>query len=518
MRARRRPRGDRPLASLIPRLARHGLLLIALLALGACAGPQMTLEPLEVHIRADGVVKSAQVEGGATVAQAIAAAGLQLGALDRISPPLFALASAGSEIVITRVREEFEIERVTLPFEQQTVRSEMLAAGTRRLLQAGREVSRAPIRRVVIVESVPEIILAGALAQSATVNLPGTLAYLETGSAWIMRGTSREREAIALKGDLDGRVFALSPDGSWLAATRTADSGLNALWLFSTLGDEPISLGAANVIHPASFSPLTPSTLAFSTVEPSQSAPGWKANNDLVLIPIGGPPPASAQKLLAAQVGGRYGWWGTSYEWSPQGTSLAYQRPDGVGVIDARTGRPLAAFPITPYVSATDWVWVPGIAWAADGRFIYTVAHAAPLGLEVPESSPAFDLVAIPVNGGTTLTLKPRVGMFANPVLSPARPNGAGGEVLLAYLQALQPLESEGSSYRLMVMDQDGSNPRPLFPGEGEGGLEPQRVAFSPQGSFLALVYRGDVWVVEVSTGLAQALTASGRVTAVDWR
>ncbi len=187
-------------------------------------------------------------------------------------------------------------------------------------------------------------------------------------------------------------------------------------------------------------------------------------------------------------------------------------------MIDARTGRTLATFPITPYVTATDWVWMPGVAWSADGRFIYTVAHAGPLGLEVPESSPAFDLVAIPISGGSTLTLKPRVGMFANPVLSPAHSSGAGGEVLLAYLQALQPLESEGSSYRLMVMDQDGSNARPLFPGEGEGGLEPQRVAFSPQGTLLALVYRGDVWVVEVSTGLAQALTTSGRVTAVDWR
>jgi resuscitation-promoting factor RpfB len=386
-----------------------------LLALGACAGPQVTLEPQRVSIRADGSVQSVQVAGGATVAQAIAAAGLTLGALDRISPPLFALASAGSEIVITRVREEFEIERVILPFSQQTVRSEMLATGTRRLLQAGRngleevtysvriedslEVSRAPIRRVVIEEPVPEIILAGAQAQSATVNLPGTLAYLETGSAWIMRGTSRERQAIALTGDMDGRVFALSPDGSWLAATRTGESGLNALWLYSTLAEEPVSPGVSNIVHPASFSPLTPSTLAFSTVEPSPSAPGWKANNDLVLLPVGDTPPASAQKLVAAQVGGRYGWWGTSYEWAPQGTLLAYRRPDGVGVIDARTGRTLAAFPITPFVSATDWVWVPGVAWSADARFLYTVAHAGPLGLEVPESSAAFDLVAIPVNG-----------------------------------------------------------------------------------------------------------------------
>jgi hypothetical protein len=96
--------------------------------------------------------------------------------------------------------------------------------------------------------------------------------------------------------------------------------------------------------------------------------------------------------------------------------------------------------------------------------------------------------------------------------------SATGSEILVAYLQALQPLKSEGSSYRLMVMDQDGSNAWAVFPGEGEGGLEPQRVAWSPQGGYLAFLYRGDVWVVEVSTGLAQPLTASGRVTAVDWR
>jgi len=496
----------------------------------------VTLDPLRVQIRADGTLHSVQVEGGATVAQALAQAGVQLGALDRVAPPLFALASAGSEIVITRVVEEFEIERVTLPYAQQIVRSEMLPTGTRRLLQAGRngleevtyrvriedgrEVSRAPIRRVELEAPVPEIVLAGAQSQTTTVNLPGRLAYLETGSAWVMSGTSRERVAAAITGDLDGRIFTLSPDGAWLVASRAAEDGLNTLWRYSTkASSDPLWLGVGNVVHPASWSPVEPWSLAVSTVEPSQAAPGWKANNDLLLIPIGeAPSSGSIEKVVAAQVGGRYGWWGTSYEWSPQGSTLAYRRPDGIGVIDAHTGRTVTSLPITPYVGATDWVWAPGLAWSADGRFIYTVNHAAPLGLEVPESSPAFDLVAIRVAGGSPLTLQPRVGMFANPAVSPARTGATGSEILVAYLQALQPLESEGSSYRLMMMDQDGSNARAVFPSEGEGGLEPQRVAWSPQGGYLAFLYRGDVWVVEVSTGLAQPLTASGRVTAVDWR
>ena len=496
----------------------------------------MTLVPHEVSIHADGLQHSARVEGGSTVAQALAQAGLQLGALDRVSPPLYALASAASDIVVVRVIEEFEIEHATLPYTQQTVRSEMIPAGTQRLLQAGHngleevtyrvriedglEVARSPVRRIVVEAPVPEIVLAGAQTQTATINLAGTLAYLETGSAWMMRGNSRERTAVAITGDLDGRVFSLAPDGAWLAASRTAESGLNALWLYSTLAAEtPIALGVADVVHPAAWSPTLPPTLALSTVDPSQAAPGWKADNDLILLSIGiGGQPASPQQVLPPQVGGRYGWWGTSYVWSPQGETLAYRRPDGIGVIDGPTGRTLASFPVTPYVSPTDWVWLPGLSWSPDGRFIYTLAHGAPLGLEIPESSPAFDLVAIPVAGGASLTLRPRVGMFASPVVSPPREATSGGQAQVAFLQALQPLESESSSYRLMVMDLDGSNARALFPSEGEGGLEAQSVVWSPQATHLAFVYRGDAWVIEVSTGLAQPLTASGRVAAVDWR
>lgn len=504
--------------------------------LAACAGPQVTLVPLEVSIHADGSQHVARVEGGSTVAQALAQAGLQLGPLDRVSPPLFALASVASDIVVVRVSEEFEIERATLPYTQQTVRSEMLPTGTQRLLQAGRngleevtyrvrledgqEVSRSAVRRLVVEAPVPEVILVGAQLQTASISLDGRLAYLETGSAWVMSGSSRERAAIAISGDLDGRVFSLAPDGAWLAATRTAETGLNTLWLFSTLSAAaPQALGVGNIVHPAAWSPGSPATLALSTVEASPSAPGWKANNNLVLLPVGvDGQPAPTQELVPSQVGGRYGWWGTSYVWSPQGDRLAYRRPDGIGVIDGRSGRTLVSFSITPYVGSTDWVWVPGLAWSPDGRFIYTVAHAAPLGLEIPESSPAFDLVAIPGAGGAPLILRPRVGLFAYPVVSPAREATGVGEAQVAFLQALQPLESEGSSYRLMVMDLDGSNARAIFPSEGEGGLEAQQVAWSPQGTHLAFVYRGDAWVVEVSTGLAQPLTASGRVTAVDWR
>ncbi len=108
--------------------------------------------------------------------------------------------------------------------------------------------------------------------------------------------------------------------------------------------------------------------------------------------------------------------------------------------------------------------------------------------------------------------------MFAQPVVSPPRLL-ANGEVdySVAYLQALAPLESETSRYRLVVIDRDGSNARFVFPGEGEAGLEPHRVAWSPSGTRLAAIYQGDLWIIDVETAQSHRLTSDGQVTAVDW-
>jgi Tol biopolymer transport system component len=73
------------------------------------------------------------------------------------------------------------------------------------------------------------------------------------------------------------------------------------------------------------------------------------------------------------------------------------------------------------------------------------------------------------------------------------------------------------SSYRLGVMDRDGSNARLLFPAEGEGGLEPIPPSWSPDGARLAVLYRGDLWIVDVETGLGQPLTTDGQTQAFDW-
>jgi hypothetical protein len=88
----------------------------------------------------------------------------------------------------------------------------------------------------------------------------------------------------------------------------------------------------------------------------------------------------------------------------------------------------------------------------------------------------------------------------------------------IAYLQALSPLQSDQSGYRLAIMDRDGSNRLLLFPPEGEPGLQPQSVAWSPEGERIAVLYRGDLYLVDPATAVAQRITGDGQISAFDWR
>jgi hypothetical protein len=198
---------------------------------------------------------------------------------------------------------------------------------------------------------------------------------------------------------------------------------------------------------------------------------------------------------------------------------LAYARADSVGLVSLREPDLLPILEFAPLQTLGDWAWVPGITWGHDRRTLFVVDHGAPLGLEEPAASPVFDLIALAGPEGLALPLARRTGMFAQPSVSPPveLPNG---EIAyqVAYLQALSPLASEDSRYRLVVIDRDGSNRRVLFPAPGEPGLDPQQVTWSPDAGRLALIYQGDLWVVEVSTGVGHRLTGDGQASAIDWK
>jgi hypothetical protein len=517
------------------------LTLFLVVILGACSSPQVTAARIEVQLVVDGVIQVVQVPSGSTVQQSIEAAGIELGSLDRVSPPSYTVVEQGSEITITQVEELFEVEEIIIPFERQTIRNETLPEGEERLLQpgkngiqeityrvlieAGEETSRAPIKNVILEEPTPEIVMLGTQAAFTPIPIEGLLAYVSGGNAWLVEGTSGNRQPVVLSGDLDGRILQISPDEKWLLYSQlmTEEEGtINALWIrsLSDLELEPIDLGVRNVIHFAEWVPEIPSnSIIFSTVEPSPAAPGWQANNDLQSVTFTTAGQVMRPRvLIESNAGGQYGWWGTDFAWGSEPTYLAYMRADSIGVVDLERNQFEELSEITPYQTLSDWAWVPGLAWGHDNQTIYFVGHGEPIGLESPQASPVFNLNARSYRAGTALTLVERTGLFAYPSVSPIKEvNTIEISYQVAFLQAITPLESQESNYRLVVMDRDGSNLRILFPLPGEPGLAPIEPAWSPSGDRIAVMYRGDVWIIDVESGIGQPLTADGQAVIYDW-
>jgi hypothetical protein len=106
--------------------------------------------------------------------------------------------------------------------------------------------------------------------------------------------------------------------------------------------------------------------------------------------------------------------------------------------------------------------------------------------------------------------------MFAYPSVSPAE-NG------IAYLEAIFPEQSDSSRYRLVVMDRDGSNKVTIFPPDGSAGIEPQMPVWSPAADEngdirIAIIYQGNIFLIDVETKTAQQITGDGLISNVDWK
>lgn len=523
----------------------RGLIALGVTAVAAaCATPQATAGTMQVSVLVDGQSLQINAPAGSTVQEVLQQAEVELGPLDQVEPPSYTVLTAGSQVGVTRRSERFEIEQIVIPFTRQTVSNEGLPSGETRLLQPGengleeityrvleeegQEVSRQPAKRTLVQEPRAEILMVGTQAFHTPVAVEGTLALLSAGNAWILQGDSSNRRPVVVSGDLDGQVFQLSPDGRWLLFSRRVEDdeqAFNGLWVLNleTPGADPVDLHARNVIHFAEWSPEVPSTtLAYSTVESRPSPPGWQANNDLVLVDVNqAGRPVNRREVLGANAGGQYGWWGTTYAWAPDGVHMAFARADGIGVIDLREGDLQDSYPLTPFETRADWAWVPGLAWGHNSRTLYLVDHGQPVGVEDSSASPVFDLIALPSPGSDPLQLISRAGMFAYPAVSPAQVLPTGEVAYqVAFLQAASPLESETSSYRLQVMDRDGSNLRQLFPDPGEPGLSQEDLSppvWSPSGEQLAIVYRGDLWIVDAGSGTAMPVTGDAQAAAVDW-
>jgi len=517
------------------------ILAVIALASAGCELSEAGRKQISVRIYADGRVQTASVPAGSTVAEALQLAGISSSGLDKTEPASYVVLEEGNEIRLVRVEEKFRTELRTIPFDRQVLRNESLPEGEERLVQTGAngqeeltfraiyedgaQVSQAVIKTLLISEPLAEILMIGSRSSLSPLAIPGRLAYLSAGNAWIMETSTANKRLVVSTGDLDGRVLDLSPDGNYLLFTRRsekqADEEINTLWAAPTDPGEgrEISLGASNVVHFAAWYPGASTKVAFSTVEARSNAPGWQANNDLYRVTLGGAP----ARILDAQSGGIYGWWGTTFAFSPAGR-LAYARPDGIGLVSQDGGYLAPVKGITPLQTHGDWAWAPGLAWGADSQTLFYVDHIATQASDTAEASPRFDLEAASLVSNATVALAENVGMFALPSVSPGDAGNAAGAYRIAFLQAIFPEQSDTSRYRLVVMDRDGSNRREVFPKADLPGLEPQRPVWAPGeiagqlGPYLCLVYQGNLWLVDSGNGQPRQITGDGLISGVDWQ
>jgi len=536
------------------------ILALGLLILPACGPP----EPMQVTIAVDGGQRVVQTTG-ATVRDVLEENGITLGELDRVEPDLWVEITPGLAVIVVRVEEKLETAREVVPFQHKTVKSEAMAEGETRLIQPGAngeveiiyrvlledgvEVARNELRRVTINPAVDEIIVVGTHGALVSVPISGTIAYISAGNAWLMRGASGGRRPLTSEGDLDTRVFALSPGGRQLLFTRSGGTDptapLNTLWVIATtvLGEkaQPLGLEGLNYGQWADDG----RRFAYSTAERTEGSPGWKANDDLWIASFAetGTNPISVTQVLSPSAESVYSWWGTNYVWSPDGRYFAYAQADQVGLIDAVSGERTSLIQFPVYHTYGEWVWTPGLSWSPDSRFIACVVHGpSETGEESPEDSPVFDLWVVSTDGQVKVPLVSKAGMWAAPHWSPVRQvlepvegpvlSGIEGPVLststtlgvnsvegpasglqessIAYGRAQEPYNSQLGLYDLYVMDRDGSNELKLFPSGDEIGLEAPQMAWSPYGDQLVIAHKGNLYRLDVANGRLQQLTADG--------
>jgi hypothetical protein len=546
------------------------ILVILLLVAGCTPTPE---EPVAITLVVGGTPSPLTVTKDFTVDDVLRQANVIVGELDRVNPQRYNRVSQGMTITVVQIKEEMRIEQVTVPYEPRTILSDSLPTGERQMLQAGVngvaevtyriiyedgvETVRSEIKRTEVTSPQDEVIMIGSQGQLPAVTVNGTLAFISGpvsgGNIWIMTGNSASRRFLTMEGGIDGRVFELSDDGKKMLFTRavvqtsvTPGSALttpapqstsapggpfNTLWAVLDTTDpnsKPISLGLNNILY-AEWAPGQENTFVYSTAEPRPNFPGWQANNDLWRARIDTRKRVTGPKLiLEPSMAGIYAWYGTVFNFSPDGQTIAWAQADAAGVLGSATptdednAPPPDKYERQTLVTfaprnAYDFVWMPGLSWSPDSAFVATTTHGAPLGSEAAEDSPVYNVTAAPAQGGYSVDLVKQAGMWTAPQYSPAEaPDGTEIPVMIAYLQALQPLD-QVSRYQLMVMDRDGSNPRLVFPAKGEPGLAAQVVAWSPDGRQIALIYQGNLYLVDVTTGHANQVTQDGLSSAPRW-
>lgn len=521
-------------------LLRILLMAAVALTLTACQ-PAAEDNFIAVTLIADGLQQTFSYPGAGTVAEFLDDAQIELGEQDRISHPLLAQISDGMRITIRRVLETQTCQQETIPFEQRFVLYEGIPAGEEQLAEPGQagiqeacyriifedgvERQRIPSGQpTILTEPTDEIIYVGPSAEAQPVAIVGRLSYINNGNVWTIKGSTAAKRPLTTSGGLDSLAFDQNEDGTLLVYTReTADSDefFNELWLIGTAeNSKPVKLAPTDVLY-AQWRPQTRRTLAYSTGEIRQAKPPWHALNNLWLMTIDEPSgrAVTIEEVIPESDGGWYGWWGTDFSWSPQGDRMAWVRADGLGIVDFAENRLAALLNYAAFDTSQYWVWLSSLAWSPDGHLIASTVHRAPSDDEPAEIGPAFDLAVTSADGRFSTQVKTAVGIWAAPSYSPTHSPG-----YLAYLQARQPYSSIYSQYDLAVADRDGSNQRVIFPAAARTGIQMRGFGFSakgfawsPDARFIAIVYRGNLWLADVESAASHQVTFDGGAAHPVW-
>jgi resuscitation-promoting factor RpfB len=395
------------------------------------------------------------------------------------------------------------------------------------LYEDGVEKQRNRANYTILSQPINQIVAVGvdrSRIEPRTIN--GTIVYTSGGQARAISEYSLNQTALNTGGRLDGKVFALSENGRQLLFTRKSDDPelYNELWVLLDTANpeaEPVHLEALDNILSAEWVPGQPFTFTYSTLQPREGVPDYQALNDLFTARLDSTTGAILRTDAIVRVGptGVYATYGTDFKWSPNGAQLAWAQPDGVGLVDLEEGTFTKLFDFRVYTTtlSRNWVWKPDLAWSADGSILSATVHGEPLNPgEERETSPVFDVAAMRIDGAfRIMELLGRTGMWAAPQFSP---NGSA----IAYLQARRPLDSVTSEYDLMIADRDGSNARAIFPGTTSAGIVPFNITgelfvWSPDGSEIAIVYGGDLYIIDIASGRATQVTLVGDAAHPRW-
>lgn len=523
------------------------LSLLSLMLVTACATAPTRTELL-VSLVADGRERTFAYDTPVTVGEFLRDAQVELSDLDRVNPQPFTQITNGMVVSVVRVQEESECVEEEIPYRQRNVLNEGLAPGEERIGQAGQNgvqsvcyririedgIRQSPVEtsRVVINSPQDEVVYVGPSGTIDPVNIVGTLAYISNQNAWLMRGSSVTKRPITTDGDLDSVVFELSDDGNMLLFTRRQQAGIsaqaeigfsNTLWIINNLSNAdaaPIQLVPQDVLQ-AHWIPNLPNTISYSTGESSDTAPGWRAYNDLWAMRIA---PETGETLRVEEVVpsssfGLYSWWGTPFFWSPAGDKLAWVRADSLGLVDLDSGEFTTLIEYPVFNTRQSWSWRATVSWSPDNDLIATTIHV-PIGNYPPETSPAFSTAVVAADGSFSATMVDNSGIWSSPKFSPPLESTNGTEsAFIAYLRARDPFNSINGEYDLVVADRDGSNARMIFPPSAqEMGLLAQEFTWSPDGTQIAFIYQGNLWIIDVITEIAQQLTLDGSASQPTWK